>query len=1057
MIPCPTCGTDNPERARFCLGCGVALIRHDAAHRARDTRKLVTIVFIDAVGSTALAEILDPETIRTTMTGYFTMIRRIVEAHGGIVEKFIGDAVMAAFGIPVVHEDDAVRAVRAATEIQVVLRRLDEDDSARNGPTIRFRTGIDTGEVVAGDHTSGQSFATGDTVNSAARLQSAAPAGEILLGRSTWLLVRHAVAAEPVAPIEAKGKAQPIEAYRLKALDVTHGRDTPLAGRPLVGRAHELATLQAAFETVVAERACRLVTLLGAAGVGKSRLVASFVEGTAERATVLRGRCLSYGEGVTYWPIGEIVRSAAGIRESDDPAEAASKVVALLSTRQDAVTVASRVSSAIGLSEEVVPQAEAFWAIRSLLEELARARPLVVVIEDIHWAEPTLLELLRYIAGSIRDTPILMLCPARPELLDAHSDREAALDETTIVLEPLGATATRQLIAGLPGGAALPIAVTERLTSAAEGNPLFIEEFVGMLIDDGLLMEGPDGVWAATASVDAVRMPPSVKALISARLERLAPDERAVAERASVVGRAFEQAAVTELAGETLRPTVERSLHALVRKELVRRELDVLSAGEAFKFRHVLIRDAAYEALPKAERAILHERFADWLEATVGERLTEYKEIVGYHLEQAHRYRTELGETGEAVAALAVRAGTHLASAGVRASERGDLPSGIGLFTRAAALIPPGPRRIELLINMRSILRALGDREGADATDAEARALLEAYPDEGLEHHYRLTDASVDLEGSFDEAAKAFAYYERVGHAPGMMRALQLMSWDRAMKGRFTEAVAIMDKATALAIDLGRPDLAAGLVSSSAPTIVDSPLSVPEALERCQTYLDLVGEDRQARVMLLLAIGGLEAMSGVSDGWRATFDAAKAIIDDLGLVVPFGAALYPLNLADAEMLAGDPARVAGLLRESCATLDRLALPTLLASLAPVTAQVLLAVGQVDEVERYATWGRDLATSDDIDANARWRNALSALRRTEGRHVEAIELARESVAIMADSEFVDSQMTGQLVLARALRAAGDQAGALEAAEVARGLAATKGNVTALRTIAAFVGS
>src|SRR3954469_9168021 len=654
MIPCPTCGTDNPEHARFCLGCGVVLIRHDAAHRPRDTRKLVTIVFIDAVGSTALAEILDPETIRTTMTGYFAMIRRIVEAHGGIVEKFLGARVMAAAGTPAVHEDDALRAVRAATEIQSALRRLDEDRSASNSPMMRFRTGIDTGEVVAGDHASGQSFATGDTVNSAARLQAAAPVGEILLGRSTWLLVRHAVSAEPVPPIDAKGKAQPLEAYRLMALDPTAVRETHLTDRPLVGRARELATLQAVFEGVVAERACRLVTLLGAAGVGKSRLVSAFVEETGERATVLRGRCLSYGEGVTYWPIGEIVRSASGIRESDDLTEASSKLIALLGDRDDAATIAARVSSAIGLSEEGAPQAEVFWAIRSLLEELALEGPLVVIIEDIHWAEPTLLELLRYIAGSIRDTPILMLCPARPELLDAHPDREAGPDEMSVVLEPLGAPATRELIAGLPGGAALPMAVTARLTSAAEGNPLFIEEFVGMLIDDGLLLQGADGAWSATASVEAVRMPPSVKALISARLERLAPDERAVAERASVVGRAFEQAAVTELAGETLRPTVERSLHALVRKELVRRELDELSAGEAFKFRHILIRDAAYEALPKAERAILHERFADWLEATVRDRLPEYKEIVGYHLEQAHRYRTELGETGDEVSAVAV-------------------------------------------------------------------------------------------------------------------------------------------------------------------------------------------------------------------------------------------------------------------------------------------------------------------------------------------------------------------------------------------------------------------
>jgi tetratricopeptide (TPR) repeat protein len=578
-----------------------------------------------------------------------------------------------------------------------------------------------------------------------------------------------------------------------------------------------------------------------------------------------------------------------------------------------------------------------------------------------------------------------------------------------------------------------------------------------MLIDDGLLVADADGTWSAAASVETVRMPPSVKALISSRLERLAPDERAVAERASVVGREFEQAAVTELAEETLRPTIERSLLALVRKELVRREGGELSAGDAFKFRHILIRDAAYEALPKAERAILHERFADWLEATVGERLPEYGEIVGYHLEQAHRYRIELGETGGAVEALADRAGAHLASAGVRATERGDLPSGIGLFRRAASLMPAGRPRIELLINMRSTLRAAGDRDAAEAAEAEAVDLLRDYPDEGLEHHYRMTDAAVGLDGTSEEAARAFAYYEQIGHGPGMMRALQLISWDHAMRGRYTKAAEVMDHATALDFDIGRPDLAAGLVSSSAPTIVDSPLPVPEALERSRTYLDLVGDDRQGRVMLLLAIGGLEAMTGVPDAWRLPFESAKAIIDDLGLVVPFGAALYPLNLADAEMLAGDPERVIDLLLESCRTLDRLSLTTLLASLAPVTAQTLLVLGRLDEVERYAIWGRELATPDDLDANARWRNALSGLRSAEGRHLEAIELARESVAIMADTEFMDSRMSGQMVLARALRAGGSEAGALAAAEAARVLAADKGNITALRAIARFVGS
>ena len=749
MTPCPTCGTENPDRARFCAECGTALVVSSASARRGATRKLATIVFIDAAGSTQLGETLDPETVRTVMARYFSAIRPIVEAHGGIVEKFIGDAVMAAFGIPVVHEDDALRAVRSAIEIRAALDQLDGELRAGNDATVQFRTGINTGEVVAGDHASGQAFATGDTVNTAARLQAAAPTGEILLGRSTWLLVRDAVTAEPVEPIVAKGKTELVEAYRLVGVDPSRAGHERRLDRPMIGRSRELDLLRDAFGSVVGERTCRLVTLLGTAGVGKSRLVAEFVELSAPAATVLRGRCLSYGEGVTYWPIAEIIRAAAGVLESESPADARSKLLALLGEADDADLVAARVASAIGLSTDVAPQEEVFWAIRRLLEQLAGDQPLIVVIEDIHWAEPTLLDLIEHIADWSRDAPILLVCPARPELLDARPRwGEADRDDLTITLEPLGVAATRDLIAGLPGGPALPLAVSARLTAAAEGNPLFVEEFLAMLIDDGLLIASPDGAWSASASVVTVRMPPSVKALISARLERLAPEERAVAERASVVGRVFEQAAVTELSSDALRPMVEGNLLALVRKELVRPELTELSIGDAFKFRHILIRDAAYEALPKAERAILHARFADWLEATIGDRLPEYEEIVGYHLEQAHRYRIELGETGDAVAALAGRAGAHLSAAGVGAASRGDLPSGIGLFGRAAALIPPGRQRIELLINLRSTLRSAGDREAADAADAEAVALLATYPDEGLQHHYRLTDAMVDLGGT---------------------------------------------------------------------------------------------------------------------------------------------------------------------------------------------------------------------------------------------------------------------------------------------------------------------
>ncbi len=413
MIPCPTCGTENPQRAKFCVECGAAL-EGEPAGRARSTRKVVTILFADVAGSTALGELLDPEAVRALMDRYFALMRRIIEAHGGTVEKFIGDAVMAVFGIPVVHEDDALRAVRAADEIRAALET--GDLFAAGDQTVRFRTGINTGEVFAGDPGSGQAFVTGDAVNTAARLEQAASPGEILLGRLTWQLVRDAVSVEPVDPISAKGKADPLPAYRLLALDpgvADHHRGHEA---PLVGREHELAALTDVFDQVVSGRICQLVTLLGTAGAGKSRLVAEFAASADRDATVLRGRCLSYGEGITYWPIGEIVRAAAGIGESDSADAARTKLRARLDGEPEADTIAARVASAIGLSTDPAPQEEVFWAIRKLWEHLAGERPLIVIIEDIHWAEPTLLDLIEHIVDYTRDRPILLLCPARPEL-----------------------------------------------------------------------------------------------------------------------------------------------------------------------------------------------------------------------------------------------------------------------------------------------------------------------------------------------------------------------------------------------------------------------------------------------------------------------------------------------------------------------------------------------------------------------------------------------------------------------------------------------------------------
>ena len=693
MGACPSCGTELVATPKFCPECGTKL---DApAATTREARKVVTILFSDVTGSTALGEQLDPEAVRALMGRYFAAMAAVIERHGGTVEKFIGDAIMAVFGIPTLHEDDALRAVRAAAQMREALAALNTELATERGVTIQTRTGITTGEVVAGDPAAEQTLVTGDTVNTAARLEQAAAPGEILIGQPTWRLVRDAVSAEPVEPVSAKGKSLPVPAYRLVSVAAGVEGHLRRMDAPLVGRERELRQLTEAWDRAREERSPQLFTLLGAAGVGKSRLVGEFLAGVSDEARILRGRCLPYGEGITYWPLAEALRDTAAITDADDRAAAQRKLQALLAGERDAELLVARLATAIGLSDAPAPQAELFWAVRRTLEHLARQQPTVVVFEDIHWAEPTFLDLLDHLADWSREAPLFLLVPARPELLDARSGWAGGkLNASTVLLEALPAEATARLIEALPGGSALPETLRARITTAAEGNPLFVEELLAMLVDDGVLAPS-DGQWHALGDLERLAIPPTISALLAARLDRLSGDERRVAERASVVGRVFEPEAVAALSGETSPPSLELQLMALVRKELVRPDRSEVTGGDAYKFRHILIRDAAYNALPKRERAELHKRFADWLEHAAGDRTAEFGEIIGHHLEQAHRYQTEVG--GVSSDSVAARAAQWLTAAAERAWERSDWASAAATFRRAADLHPLGREGLELL------------------------------------------------------------------------------------------------------------------------------------------------------------------------------------------------------------------------------------------------------------------------------------------------------------------------------------------------------------------------
>ncbi|MDQ3145371.1 MAG: AAA family ATPase, partial [Actinomycetota bacterium] len=786
MAVCSSCGGDIGAGSRFCPACGLALA---FAPVVRAARKVVTVVFVDVTGSTSLGEQLDPESLQRVMSRYFAETRLVLERHEGTVAKFIGDAVMAVFGIPVVHEDDALRAVRAAAEIADALARLNEVLEADSGVRLEVRTGVNTGEVLVEDVSSAEGLAVGDAVNVAARLEQVASPGEILLGPDTFRLVHEAVRAEALAPLTVKGKAAPVRAYRL--LEVLPRACAPVRklGSPLVGRERESAALASAFGRAVADRSCQLFTILGPAGIGKSRLVAELVRAASAggEATVLAGRCLPYGDGITFWPVAEIVDQAAGLLDDEPVGDARAKLLALLEGEDGAEQTADRVAQLLALVPPRLGTDELFRGVRSLLEALARRRPLVVVFDDIHWAEPNMLALIEHVAEWSRDSPLLLVCPARPELLDACPGWGGGqLNASSVLLEPLADAEATTLLQNLLGTAQLPPQVADRITNAAEGNPLFVEEMLAALIDDGHL-RAEDDAWVAADDLSNIPVPPSIAALLAARLDRLDAAERAVLMCASVVGQVFWRTAVAELVPADLREDTVAHLTSLVRRDLIRPERSSFAGDDAFHFRHLLIRDAAYAALPKEARAILHEAFAAWLERVTGERVTEYEPIFGYHLEQAYRLRAELGPVGATEVELARRSATWLAAAGRRALVQEDNPASLSLLSRAADLLDPhDAARLALLPDLGDVLLDAGRFAEAETLLAEAVALSSMAGDRGLQAHAAVVALRArfiglrSLEGwtedDEDEAQAAIRIFTELDDHCGLARALEVLT-----------------------------------------------------------------------------------------------------------------------------------------------------------------------------------------------------------------------------------------------------------------------------------------
>ncbi|MDQ3992449.1 MAG: AAA family ATPase [Actinomycetota bacterium] len=965
-------------------------------------RKLATVVFVDLVGSTALVARSDPEIVRRRLARYFEHVSDCVTGHGGIVEKFAGDAVMAAFGIPQAHEDDAERAVRAAFGILDAVRKLD----------LEARIGIEAGEVVTEDADS--TFATGEPVNVAARLQQAAEPNQILIGPGAQRLALGRLELEDVGPIDFRGGTEPVWTWAVTGLATGHARAARFAA-PFVGREAELELLENTFARAVRDRRAHLFTIYGDPGIGKTRLAEEFLD-ALDGATVLRGRSLPYGESITYWSLAEMVKVAAGIADDDPLDDALEKL------RQccPAEAVADLLALATGVLEAVqgeASQQEIAWAARAWAEKLTEPQPLVLLFEDIHWAEEPLLELIEHLAAWVKDAPLLILTLARPELLDVRPDWGGGrVRATAIELEPLAPSESEQLVDALletSADASLEAEARRALLEKTEGNPLFVEETIRMFIE-----EGGDGA--------ARRIPDTLQALIGARIDRLEPEAKRIVQRASVVGRVFWAGAVEHLSGDV--DAVGAVLEELELRDFIAREpRSTISDEEAYRFKHVLIREVAYGGLAKSARAGLHERFADWLRERAGEELLE---IRAYHLDQAVTLLAELD--GAAPARLVRDASAALAKAGKRALAREANRSARRLLQRSVELQPTLERRYEaaraawrlsdipaVSVEMEAVCEAA--REAGDAA-LEARALTAVaevvlYRDGNVERGRQLGERALSLLHDEDDEARYDA-----------LETLSMIGWwtgDLAAVERYTQEMIDVAERT------GRKDLVSqaliGLVG-----VHDSRLEQDRIEPLLNRAVELAEESGSimARAWACRAQGDLALRLHDLEGAQTAFESARELFTEAGAAAPLAKTLQ--QLASVAARRAEPARAEKLLRESVRTLRQLERRGALVESLRQLAELLVADGKLDEAERFAIEARETVTPHDISSLATTSTALALVREAQGRDEEAERLFREALAILGEVAWPSLERKPLRALARFLRSRGreDEARAYE---------------------------
>ncbi|HXJ34498.1 MAG TPA: nuclear transport factor 2 family protein [Candidatus Eisenbacteria bacterium] len=1029
---CPSCGSVCTPTAKFCRGCGASLAAPAAPPSADAVaRKVVTIVFADLIGSTSLHERLDPESVSRVMDRYHRAVRVPVEAHGGTVVQLLGDGVMCAFGVPRVAEDDAIRAVRAAMDIHRAFREFASEERATVGD-VGLRVAVNTGEVVVSDdYTAG----IGDPLNVAARLQQEAHDGDVLISESTRRLVGELVTLEPFGVLALKGRAETVAAYRVVSLERAPGASTT----PFVGREEELRRVTAVYDATVASRRARLTVVLGSPGLGKSRLMDEVTRRLGDGATVLTAHCDAAG-GATFAPIARTLR---GYLRIDDGASGEALRAAVEAAMPGDEAERSRLAGGIAALLAGAPGSpeETFFVVRRFLAALATRQPVVLALDDLHWAEPLLLDLVEHLIQWSTDVPLLVLAAARPELREARSSLTVpgGLVTDVVTLVGLDAGAATRLAANVIGAGELPAAVAGRVLATSEGNPLFVGELVRMLVADGALKREGDR-WTTGVEIARLEMPPTIQALLAARIERLRPEERTVLERAAIVGRQFSRSAVTHLLPRET-TDLDARLEALRRSELIEPDTGWYLGEPALRFHHVLIRDAAYRRLLKNTRADLHARFADWLEGRVGDAV-EHDETIGWHLEQAHQHLRELGPVDVQGQTLGERAARYLAAAGRRALARDDLPLAAGLLGRALdRLESTDPARADLILDWCEALLAAGDvGPAAPAIDELGRfagesARLRAWHTCFAGQLAALTDPQA-LRATADAVAAAAEALAAASDAAGEAKAHSVHALALARLGRVGACEAALDRALAAARRADDRRRSNAVLASAPLAALWGPSPVTRASGRCLDVVRVLRITQGAPAVEAVALrcqGVLEALRGRTEAARRMLASSRRMVEELGITQRLLEADVFTGLVD--LLEGDAAAAERTLRAAYDGLRAHGLGIDAAQAAALLGRALLALGRAEEAEAVSHESEALA-GDDLKAAIDWRGVRAEALARRGEHAAAVAFARAAADIAAATDALLAHADARLALAVALRAAGR--GAEAAAEEQRAI-------------------